>query len=399
VNKKMWPEAGLFFKLAQSFIENAEMAPNEVPPKDDPVWEKIKAWATHHEFGPFFYTVLKRSLASIPPDLESCLKSSFYMTAIKAQNSWEVFLSIAKAFQARGICLAPIKGVALLAGVYKDRPCRSMADIDILVKEEEFAEARKLLLGLGYEEDLGGLREAYWLQQHCEMTFTKKTQTGKQSLDVHFRLDVKRPQAAPLPHLWERTKETATKGSVIRELSPEDQLFCLALHQRRFGGRAFCLKNVFDVAMILKAFGDIFDWDYVVREAGAGKMRATTFFILSQARSFFNAEVPEKVWAGLVTPHYKKRMAERLINNHGPFPCGAEKSKELFFRMQFVFFDGFWEPVLNLSRIPIEQFAKYYGLDPYTKRTEHLYHCRLLYGLYRLVFENERLLRHAKGRA
>ncbi|MFA5390917.1 MAG: nucleotidyltransferase family protein [Candidatus Omnitrophota bacterium] len=342
-------------------------------------WEKFKALIAYHELYPFVYAAIKKSAWPISGDLEKFLDHHYYLTLMRAQNFWQEFLTIAEAFRAEKATMAPIKGISSLADIYRDKPFRPMADIDILVKEEEFTKARGILSNLGYEADLGDLREEYWLKKHCELTFSKKKQNRSGVVDVHFRLDAKRSNAFILPHLWERTREISMDGHTVRLLSQEDQLFCLALHQRRFGGKGFCLKNVFDLAMTLEKFGNAFDWDYVIREAQAWKMRAAVFFILFQAKSLFDATVPESVWKRMNIPYYQRGMTVKLIEKYALPSRSSDKNKELYLKMQFILFDGFLETIGNLVNIPLEQFAKFYGLRPYEKKTEFFYRFRFFY--------------------
>jgi hypothetical protein len=297
------------------------------------------------------------------------------------------FLTITDAFRRGGTAIAPIKGISFLTDIYRDQPFRPMADIDILVKEEELTKARGILSSLGYEVDLGGLREEYWLKKHCELTFLNKKQNRSGTVDVHFSLDAKRSKAFVLPKLWTRTREIFMDGHAFRLLSQEDQLFCLALHQRRFGGKGFCLKNVFDLAMILEKSGNTFDWDYVIREMQTWKMRAAVFFILLQAKTLFDAIVPKSAWKRMSVPHHQKWIAKKLMEKHSLSFYSFDENKKLYLRIQFVLFDGLWKTISNLINIPLEQFAKFFSLKPYEKKTKLFYRLRFFYILFKFFRE------------
>ena len=137
--------------------------------------------------------------------------------------------------------------------------------------------------------------------------------------------------------------------------------------------------------MILRKYGNGFDWDYVLREARTGKMRATVFFILLQAKIFFDAAVPEFVWKQLKISEGKKKAIARLIKDHTFDLAPVDKDKELFLKSHFLLFDDPWEPICYILAIPIEQFAKYYGMEPYGKMTKFLYYLRFFYMPYRYI--------------
>ena len=379
-------ENKLFLRWANDVISGNKIWSEDVPAPGTVDWKRFTELITYHELYPFLYLPLKESAIPVPEDLRNLLSHNYYRTIMNSTKAWREFLFLAGAFAERNIAVAPLKGIALLADVYRDQPARAMADIDILVKEKEFAIARKLLSKLGYEPVDGGGKEEYWLHQHCELTFAKK-QKGGFILDVHFRLDFKRPGTVPLPHLWGRTKKVSIDGRGITLLSPEDQLFCLALHQRRFGGKAFCLKNVFDLAMILKKYGKTFDWNYVVSEARAGKMGATILFILLEAQLFFEAHIPESVWDQLNVPPHKRTLMKYMVEGDAFRLLPHGESKGAYLKTHLLLYDDFWEPIAYLLNIPIEQFAKYYDLDPYSKKTRFLYQIRLGYMLFRTIVQ------------
>ena len=377
--KKNSAEAELFQSLAKSIIRGAEINVKEIIFGSAIDWKKFREQILFHELSPFLYPLFKNSEGIIPEDLKQLLKRNYYATLARAENLWQEFLSLAKVFKAKEISMVPIKGIASLADIYRERPFRSMVDMDILVKKEELARVEEVLRELRYEKALGGLKETYWLEKNCELTFVKKISGRPFWLDVHFGLDFKRLHTIQLPRLWERVRYVPVGGQMVALLSPEDQLFSIALHGRRYGGRPLCLKNILDLAIILEKYREPFDWGYVVREAHAGRMQSTVFFILLQVAVFFDTSVPDRVWKGFEVPFYKQWLMRRLIERNTFIPYQSATDKAIFLKSHFLLFDDFWEPLLYLLNIPIEQFAKYYDLAPYEKRTRFFYRVRLIY--------------------
>jgi hypothetical protein len=195
---------------------------------------------------------------------------------------------------------------------------------------------------------------------------------------MHFGLDYKRKERKVLPSLWERLREFELDGRKIKLLSPEDALFSLALHKRRFGP-ILSLKNVCDLALVLNKYKHNFNWDYVLKEARNGKMCSTIFFILLQTKIFLDVDSPQCVWRDLSIPFYKRRLIKRfIVKNTFSFSL-KRNSKELYLKSHFLLYDSFREPLEYILHIPQEQFAKYYGLQYNTQMTRLLYQRRLLY--------------------
>lgn len=391
MDAKFSASAKLFLSIAKSAISGSLPEALGTPRPEAAVWEKFKTLAAYHELAPFLYLPISKRSSWVPEDVQTFLRDYYYAGVMRSQNALSEFFTLAALFSEKHIDMVPIKGTSLLLDIYYDNPVRPMADIDILVRREDFTEAKAVLSSLGYEANYIGLKPEYWLEKHCEVMFRSREKKKVGTVDAHFALDLPPRAATLLPRLWERTREFVLEGHKVRVLSPEDHLFCLALHQRRFGGKALCLKNVFDLVMILKKHGDSFDWDYVVSEARAGKMRSTVFFLLLKAHLFFEANVPAFVWEQLNVPAYKKTLIKRMLGKDVFDAKTHQESKRVFLKTHLLLYDDLWEPLRYLLNIPIEQFAKYYDLDPYRDQTKRRYKARIFYMPFRFLKEIFRL--------
>ncbi len=353
-------------------------------------WSGIKEITGYHDTAGILYTVLRRYSESIEPGFMRILKYTYIHNAIRNKRFLRMFLQLFRASAARGIGLVPIKGIGLLSDIYRDHFARGMADIDLMVKEDDLARTEALFQENGYKKELMGLKEEYWKKRQYHLAFCEEKPHRRSSLmELHWALDYRRKEAV-LPDLWSRLKEASIEGQKIRILSPEDRLFCLALHNRRHG-KVLCLKNVIDLALLLKRYED-FDWDYVLKEAARGKMMATVFFILSQVRACFGSGAPYSVERSFKVGLLKRRSIYNFIRRH-TFAVLRIKSKgegkepnRLFLKSHFLLYDNFLEPVEYIINIPLEQFAKYYGFSTYAERTRFIYRNRLLYMPLRFIF-------------
>jgi hypothetical protein len=293
------------------------------------------------------------------------------------QRLLQEFLCISAALRQAEIKVVPLKGIAFLQDIYAHIPARPMTDIDLLVEKINFPLAREVLLNLGFSERLDGLKQSYWLEKQCHVQFIKKkSDKNVIYLDLHFSLDFKRKNLEILPQLWSRVN-----GGM---LSPEDAIFCLALHQRRFG-KVLCFKNIIDAGLILKKHQNTLDWDYLIRQAKSGRMCSTMFFLLTQVKMIFGSEVrlPQ---LKLFCSSYVKRGLICLFIKHNAFSDSiVKRTKQLYLKSHFLLYDDFLEPASYIFKIPQEQFAKFYNLDPYSKNTKLLYNNRLVYLFYRSV--------------
>jgi len=308
------------------------------------------------------------------------LKKNYYFVLARQAALQNEFLQIHQLFCQANLELLPLKGAAFLAeNLYGPRAgLRSMTDVDILIKQENLSQAEELLGKLGYQKQLWGLNENYWLKKHYHLIFEKPY--GKKNfftLEVHWMLDY--PGKTPLlPEIWSRIRPLEFQGQEIRLLSPEDTIFSLVLNLRPFGN-VLALKSACDFACLLNKYKDL-DWRYILKEAKSGQMRAGLYFRFMQASLFFDARIPDPVCADLGLGGYKKRLIENFIKKNTFLGQGRE-DKGIFLKHHFLVYDDFRQPLSRVINIPQEQFAKFYGLEPYAVATSILYRLRFLHFL------------------
>ena len=346
-------------------------------------WEDFNVMLEHHELSSFAYTCLKRHSSFIPDREIELLKKKHYIVIASLARLEKEFLEIADIFCTQGVDIVPIKGTSfLIDSMYGAKTgLRPMADIDVLVKRDNFTLAEKLAETLGYHKVLCGLKESYWREKNYHAIFSKmKNDAVFSVLEIHWFLDYPR-KILLLPLLWERIKRLKTGDREITLLSPEDTLFSLALHLRRFGN-VLSLKSACDFACLLTKYKDL-DWDYILREAKNGQMCASLYFRLIQANILFDIRVPNSILNGLNLLNYKQRLIENFILKN-TFLGIPEASGNIFLKNHFLVYDNFREPVSMVINMPQEQFAKFYSLDPYSVKTLLFYRLRFLYFSYYL---------------
>ncbi|MBU1853443.1 MAG: nucleotidyltransferase family protein [Candidatus Omnitrophica bacterium] len=350
-------------------------------------WKKFREIIVYHELCAFAYICLKKHLYLLPNNSMELLKKDYYFCLTHQVFLWREFLRIAHIFRDKNIEFTPLKGIAFfIDNMYGERRyLRPMVDIDLMVKKETLPLVERILGSLGYEKHLGGNKEDYWKSQNYHLPFIKKRQKGLPCMaEMHWDLDYKRKNPL-LPYLWSRIKKMRLDGKEISLLSPEDTLFSIALHHRRFG-KMLCLKNVCDTAMLLERYKDDIDWHYILREAEREGMRTILYFIFTQATLLLDVKIPPFVLRRLDIPGYKRQLIERFIlSNTFAVESGLNNYKSLYLRTHFLIYDNIWDPVKCVLGLPLEQFAKFYSLQPYSRRTNLLYKIRYLYFLKSLL--------------
>jgi len=383
--KRTGTAAKLVLLIAKEMVQN-----KETPEKKDLIiynnidWEGFKDFVIYHQIIPYAYVSLKSCVSFLPERLLEFLKNCYYYNLIRHQSLWQEFLKIVDTCQKAGIGCIPIKGIALFEDVYAGQPVRPMCDIDLLIQEEDFRKIEDIFYNLGYQKYLGDLKEDYW-KNLCQITFSKKNPDGfVVFIDLHWALDFKRKYRRVLPDIWKRIRKIDIDGQRLNLLSSEDTLFNLVLHLRRFRSVLY-LKNVCDIGLLLNKYASNFDWDYILKESKESKICSTMFFALAQVKLLLDIDVPAFVWKGLNISYWKREMTLRFIKNNTFLHSSDSQIKNLCLKTHFLLYDSLRDPAEYILNIPIEQFASFNALEPYDKKTEFLYHLRLLYSLYTII--------------
>lgn len=342
-------------------------------------WSKLRDLLGYHEIAALLYAVLKDDTHILPKEISGLLSNTFYRTLKDNLQKLKEFQLINRAFEKEGIRLTALKGLALLAQLYEHLPVRPMVDMDILLKEGDCEKGAGILEGIGYKKELLGLKESYWRKEQCHLTFIKHRE-GKAGniLEAHWSLDFKRNGREALGESWQRMNDIGTEFGRMAVLSPEDTLFSLALHQRRFG-KAFCLKYVLDTAFLFKKYAGNFDWDYFLSACTRYGLFSCVGFLLLQGKLFLNSGLFDYGLQRVSLPRGKRAIMERFIDSNLASIDLSEKIKGNYLKSHFLLYDTYSEPVKYIINIPLEQFAKFYELGPYEARTRRLYTLRFIY--------------------
>jgi hypothetical protein len=384
---KMSPESRLIRAVCRKIIYGNSGSEVESLLEGEHVnWQNLEDLLVHHEIVPFFYSalkVLKRAEELIPQPVFRKFANSYYYTVADNLKKCREYKIICRAFKEQGIALLPIKGIAFLNDIYKSFPERPMVDIDILVKKQDIVDAENTLVGLGYRKELHGLTETYWLTEQCHLMFLKNTSKDKFFLELHWGVDFERRGKQVLPELWQRARGVSDYDTGTKLLSPEDAFFSLALHKRRFG-KVLSIKNVIDAAILLQKHKDDFDWNYILREAEEGGLKSSIFFLLSQVNFLLGEEMP--LMLKINVPSWKKRLINKLIESDTFSLQRLCLLRSTYLKSHFLLYNSIAEPVNYILNIPREQFAKFYRLDAYSRKTGFLYRSRFLYMPLRLLW-------------
>ena len=148
--------------------------------------------------------------------MEKLFVSSCHFLSVGESQRLEM-TALEDAFQKCGIDYLPLKG-DVLKNLYPERHMRTMADIDILIREEQYQKIKEIMLENGYSQGAESDNERHWFK-------------GQVHIELHIRLFpfYDKELYDYFGSGWERAKLCA--GNQYRyEMSTEDLFVFLFVH-------------------------------------------------------------------------------------------------------------------------------------------------------------------------
>ena len=239
--------------------------------------------------GVVYYTLKKSKLTgSFPAEVIAHLKNKYYQIAACNVRLMDQLQRITTAFGETGLSLLPTQGTSLVETVYPSLGTRPMTDIDLLIKKEEWSEARQLLQRLGFNS-------RPWLPNFFSGNGV--------ILDIHFDLggfdDRIRSQKYAVrmmqnDRLWAEAVSPADSHG-RRTLSDGDTLLYLAAHLQKHSFSR--LIWFLDLALLIQQHRDM-SWIVVWDRAQEFNLTKCLYFVLRYLRSVFGIELPETIERG-----------------------------------------------------------------------------------------------------
>jgi hypothetical protein len=244
---------------------------------------------------------------------------------------------LVEALEAQGIAAIPIKGPALASFLYGDAALRQFDDLDILLRPDDVAAAKALLLSFGYQSKpqltsrqekanpLDRLHEQLWLGE------------GASRIVVELHRDLvprDSPVEADLNGVWDRHARIKLAGTMVRTLSPEDLLLFLCAH----GGKHSWvrLQWVCDVARLVRREMTL-DWNLVLKHAQTSNAQQMLFLGLALADDLLKAPIPpalrNQIQQDALTTKFSALVKWRLLHE-STSPSVRRPWKEVSFHLQ-----------------------------------------------------------------
>jgi hypothetical protein len=298
------------------------------------------------------------------------------------------------AFNEANIPLMLFKGPVLAYTVYPKPHMRTYHDIDALIQPGDLAHAQDVLTQMGY---------SFYNEYRADAVDEERTgyHFSLQSPGSPFAAIIElhtAPHASEIGTLFDREAlwKNATAMTILDQpvvtMNPADHLLYLCWHYRFHGFTR--LLWLYDLVMMLRAYGNILEWERLIRTAHQQDMAATLYYCLSWCHELFDIAIPEAVFSQLCPPVASRLIVERIalpdIARH--LSIARYQKRRLIARRAMVSSNRdllkaglrmfFPSPValqkryMDHSWLPLRLFFLFYFIHPWTTLAKG---CRLLF--------------------
>jgi hypothetical protein len=278
---------------------------------------------------------------------------------------------IGNIFSKNGIKVILLKNTGIARAIFDCIGCCPMGDIDILVEEENFLNAHKLLVNEGYNFKFRSNLETddiQWALRNGGSEYWKTLKTGEKLwLELQFRPVagrwISRDQEPDAGELFERS--IAISGSPLRLLSPEDNLLQVSLHTAKHSYiRAPGFRLHTDVDRIVR-YQNI-DWNIFLTKVINLKVKTAVYFSLLIPKVLLKTPVPQFVIDKLAPGNFKEMIITGILNRAGLFNPDKKKfNKITYLLFNILLYDSLRQIILNV--FPSRSIMiKQYGCDSHS---------------------------------
>lgn len=263
------PEMRLVLNAIQVRAKNQKSDPGNLSKGAD--WTLVTRLGIQHGVLPLVYKYLKNQQKIFVP--QSVLKElkDIYLTNV-AQNlvRTKKLLAILGILSDQGCLAVPFKGPVIAAQAFGDIGLRAFADLDILIREEDFYRVYELMESNGYKPGKPMIGEMKFIWKRTGRNFEF---SGKNCM-IDFHQQVSQgPGFLRMKNKWDSLSSVELLSQQVPVLNVYDTIMMLVLHGTHHGWNT--LKLVADLSHLVYSYATDIDWGLLqdkARKMGAWRM-------------------------------------------------------------------------------------------------------------------------------
>lgn len=265
---------------------------------------------------PFLAHLIKEQPLGLPDAVRQQLLERGRANTLHQLRRLAALREIAASLAEARIPLMVLKGMALAYIAYPNPYCRSMSDVDLLVRRADLEKAAELVRGLGFHEATEvDLMERFRPATESRDCFAMISSDDQVQIEIHGFLPSLAQFGIDSDSLWERSLPATLGGVQVRVLCPEDFLQHICLHIGPYHHYLGSLQGLLDVRFHVEKYGKEVDWAGLAERSRRNGSWTWVYLTLWLARELLGAPVPADFFQAGPAPRRLDDLA-RLATQH-----------------------------------------------------------------------------------
>ena len=275
-------------------------------------WDSVVSLSVANGIAPVVLPVFKALAASgiVPDNALTDLRAAAILDVARVVRLRSALRGMLPALHESGLRVILLKGVGLASLIYDDPNVRPSRDIDLLCREEDFAETRNLLVSLGYNSDAPAALPRLHTEHESHLDRHFFHPDGLVHVEVHLDSIKLGVRARHLESMWTRALPIELEEGPVLIPAPADQFLMLSVHLHRHGfNRLIWFK---DIDLLVRRYGPELDWKQIVTEARREGAGASVWYTIHFLRQAFGTPVPHQLDSELKPSLLVRRIFSRI---------------------------------------------------------------------------------------
>lgn len=229
-----------------------------------PTWENFQFASRVHGVAPLLFTKLKDA-AWLDESIKSWLADQYWLNGQRLAKMQAELKAILALFSQQHLPIIPLKGSVLSVRYYPEAGLRPMADLDALIRAEDFEAGAHVLAQLGYQQEVVHWKHVEFCRPDNRQVISTQSEhpdnPRKLEVHLHCRETFAGPTVELTDLLWQHAAPDHLLGEPALLLKPEALWLHLLVHTtyHMWQGKGRLIHLV-DLALLTPRLGDPLPW-------------------------------------------------------------------------------------------------------------------------------------------
>lgn len=299
----------------------------EIDNNENIQWEDLIEESKAHKIEALIYSAIKNNpIKDIDKDLFESWKKDTFKSGVTQINHINQVSNVLNIFNQNNIPVIVLKGLVVI-DLFPNPTLRTMCDADILVKEKDLENVKKLLIDMGYAEMPSSEKHLnFW--------------RGYTHIEVHWTISDEgyfdnMPEIEE--SIWNDVVEVNVGNACALSMCDEDLALHLCIHMAsHMIDRGFGIRQVVDLVLLVEQKGHLIDWDSFMEKARKCGVDKFTMAIFMVCKKLFNMDIPKQVYDSKLE---KSKYIDILIDDIFSSGVHGKKDKAAVFAKELAYTD------------------------------------------------------------